>query len=216
MEQAFTFPHLTRQGSIVARLMSALAAILLLVGCTEFTPASISRTNPTEQDEAINEFRVVPNTRSFLNAPNALIVLERQLGNAVEQRVTLPNPTSLAGENLILMRAQTPRTASATRLVLRDVLEQFGGPPTPFGTITDSSLTATSDAYGDLTYTVMRPGGDLVCVLAFRRTQTASRMLPSGASALDIMMRNCVPGSLEAALAPIGAGAFGLASPVFR
>lgn len=214
--QAICSPKLTGIPSRILAAMPVVAAAMVLSACQEIMPAGLRGASPTELAEAISEFRVVPSSRAFVNAPQALIVLERQLDGAVEQRVTLPNTTSLAGENLILMRAQTARTASGTRLVLNDVLQQFGGPPTPFGSITDSGLTATSDAYGDITYTAMRPGGDLTCVLAFRRTQTASRALPSGATALDIMMRNCVSGSLEAALAPLGAQAFGLGSPVFR
>lgn len=197
-------------------VLPVVAAALLLSACQDFVPAGLRTGSPTELAEAVTEFRVVPSTRAFVNAPQALLVLERQLDGAVEQRITLPNATSLAGENLILLRAQTTRTASATRLVLNDVLQQFGGPPPPFGSLTDQGLSARSDAYGDITYSVLRPGGDLTCVLAFRRSQTASRALPAGATALDMMMRNCVSGSLDAALAPLGAAAFGLGSPVFR
>jgi hypothetical protein len=205
--------NLPRRG---IHFVAAMGAGLMLAACQQLVPAPLRTDSPTELSEAIVEFRIVPSSRAFINAPQALLVLERQLDGALEQRITLPNATSLAGENVILMRAQTERTASVSRLVLNDVLLQFGGPPTPFGEITDSALAATSDPYGDITYSVLRPGGDLTCVLAFRRTQTASRALPAGATALDIMMRNCVSGSLEAALAPLGAAAFGLGSPVFR
>lgn len=169
-----------------------------------------SSSSPTELAEALSEYRVVPASRAFVNVPNALLVMERNLGVAVEQRVTLPNQTSLAGENTILMRAQTSRSSSRSRLLLDDVLAQFGGTPTPFGTITDSSLTARSDQYGDITYAVARPGGDVTCVLAFRRSQIGARAVPSGTSALDLMLRNCVSGSVEDALSPIGPAAFGL------
>lgn len=208
---------LTRSGhGILNRLALALVGIGLLSACQGLIPANVTGQSPTELAEAVTEFRVVPPSRGLINVPNALVVLERNLDGAVEQRITLPNTTSLAGENLILLRAQTSRTASASRLVLADVLIQFGGAPTPFSGITESSLTATSDQYGDITYSTLRPGGDLVCVLAFRRTQIGSRALPTGASSLDIMLRNCVSGSLEAALAPIGDGAFGLGSPILR
>jgi hypothetical protein len=198
------------------RLALALAGFAFLAGCQGFIPASVTGQSPTELAEAVTEFRVIPASRAFINVPNALVVLERNLDGAVEQRITLPNASSLAGENVILLRAQTSRTASATRLVLSDVLIQFGGAPTPFTGITESGLTATSDQYGDITYTTLRPGGDLVCALAFRRTQIGSRALPTGASSLDIMMRNCASGALETALAPIGAAAFGLGSPLLR
>ncbi len=206
----------TRWVGSLNRLVLALAGIGMLSACQGFIPANVTGQSPTELAEAVTEFRVVPASRALINVPNALVVLERNLDGALEQRITLPNNTSLAGENQIILRAQTSRTASATRLVLDDVLIQFGGAPTPFGGITDAALTATSDQYGDITYTTLSPGGDLVCALAFRRTQIGSRALPTGASSLDIMMRNCVSGSLEATLAPIGDRAFGLASPLLR
>lgn len=188
---------------------AVLAAGLVLAACHGVP--GIAPT--TELAEALNEYRIVPSTRAYINTPSALLVMERDLGTTFEQRVTLPNNTALAGENLILLRAQTPRSASGTRLVLRDVLAQFGGTPTPFTNITESGLTARSDTYGDITYTVLRPGGDLTCVLAFRRSQIGARALPRGTSSLDIMMRNCVSGSVEDALAPIGPNAFGVGLP---
>lgn len=192
-------------------LTLATVAGAVLVGCE--IGQGISGANQTELAEALSEYRVVQTSRAYVNVPQALIVMERNLGIATEQRVTLPNMTSLAGENVILLRAQTSRSASQSRLVLRDVLTQFGGAPSPFSNISDADLAARSDIYGDITYAVMRPGGSLTCVLAFRRSQTGGRALPRGASALDLMLRNCVSGSVEDALAPIGASAFGLGTP---
>lgn len=192
----------------------AAAFLLALTGipaCQMALPVSSS--SPTELAEALNEYRIVPTARAYINVPTAMLVMERDLGTATEQRVTLPNATSFKGENTILLRAQTTRSASSTRLVLKDVLAQFGGTPSPFSNITDTALTAQSDQYGDITYTVARPGADITCVLAFRRTQTGGRALPRGASALDIMMRNCVSGPVDLALAPLGPTAFGLGLP---
>jgi len=138
-------------------------------------------------------------------------VLERDLGGAIEQRLTLPNASTLKGENVIKLRAQGE--AGRARFQLAEQLAQFGGAPTPFGGISEGALTARSDQYGDITYTTVRPGGEWLCVLAFRRTRTASRALPRGARALDIMLRNCVSGTLDDALAPIGPQAFGLGLP---
>lgn len=173
-----------------------------------------SRTSPTELQEALSEYRPVPATRAYINVPQAIIVMERDLGDAVEQRITLPNATALSGENTIMLRAQTSGRGARSRLRLDDMMRQFDGPPSPFGTITDGAMTARSDAQGDITYSVMRPGGDVTCVLALRRTDTGGRALPRGAQSLDMMMRNCVSGSVDEALAPIGAGAFGLGVPM--
>lgn len=210
---------MTRHSSAIYSKQAARSGILWFAGGLMFCIAALSAcqvsapgrmSSPTELAEALNEYRIVPASRAYINVPNAVLVMERNLGSATEQRVTLPNTTSLSGENTILLRAQSPRSASSTRLVLRDVLAQFGGTPSPFSNVTDGALTTRSDQYGDITYTVTRPGGDITCVLAFRRSQTGGRALPRGASALDLMMRNCISGSVEQALSPLGPAAFGL------
>lgn len=194
-----------------------LYAFLLLAGLAALSACGVrlpgDTDSPTELAEAVTEFRVVPASRAFISIPSALLVMERDLGGAIEQRITLPNQTSLAGENTIMLRAQKGSLARGTRFVLSEQIMQFGGAPRPFTGLSEGDLTATSDSFGDITYSTIRPGGDVVCVLAFRRTQTASRALPRGTGALDIMMRNCVSGSVERALAPIGASAFGLGLP---
>ncbi|NBB97550.1 MAG: cellulose biosynthesis protein BcsN [Alphaproteobacteria bacterium] len=183
----------------------------MLSACGLRLPGSTD--SPTELAEAVTEFRVVPASRAFISVPQALMVMERDLGRAVEQRITLPNATALTGENVIMLRAQKAGYARGTRFVLEEQLSQFGGAPSPFTDVSEGALTATSDSFGDITYTTIRPGGDVMCVLAFRRTQTASRALPRGSRALDIMMRNCVSGTAEKALTPISAAAFGLGQP---
>lgn len=167
----------------------------------------------TELAEALSEYRVVPTGRAYVAVPNAILVMERDLGVAIEQRVTLPNATSLAGENIILLRAQTSRSTNPGSLQLTEVLGQFGGPPAPFTSLNDSTLSSSTDQYGDMTYSVLRPGGDITCVLAFRRSRIGARALPRGSTSLDMMMRNCVSGSVQDALAPLGPSAFGLGGP---
>lgn len=197
-------------GSLV-RLVIVLTGLAALSACGIRLPGDTS--SPTELAEAVTEYRVVPASRAFISVPSAMLVMERDLGGAVEQRITLPNATSLAGENTIRLRAQKGTLARGTRFVLEEQLAQFGGAPRPFTGIAEGGLTATTDEFGDITYSSMSPGGNVTCVLAFRRTQTASRALPRGTGALDIMMRNCVSGSVDRALAPIGARAFGLGLP---
>lgn len=172
--------------------------------------SSFNRDSPTELQEALAEYRPVPTSRAYINVPQAIIVMERDLGDAIEQRITLPNATSLAGENVIMLRAQTSGSGARSRLQLSEVLAQFGGVPSPFTSVSDGAMTSRSDANGDIIYSVLRPGGDLTCVLAFRRSLTGGRALPRGARSLDIMMRNCLPGSADEALSPIGPNAYGL------
>lgn len=193
------------------RLMILVTALAILSACGMRLPGTTG--SPTELAEAVTEYRVVPTTRAFISVPSALLVMERDLGGAVEQRITLRNDTSLPGENMVMLRAQQAGFSRGTRFVLQEQLAQFGGAPSPFSAISESALTATSDSFGDITYTTSNLGGNVVCVLAFRRTQTASRALPRGSQALDIMLRNCVSGTVQDALAPIGARAFGLGLP---
>ncbi|MCC5964868.1 MAG: hypothetical protein JJU24_01915 [Natronohydrobacter sp.] len=199
-----------RQGRISTglRLVAGLALAVGLSACQMSSQGG--QTSRTELAEALSEYRIVPTGRAFVSVPNALLVMERDLGVALEQRITLPNATTLAGENTIQLRAQTSRSSSATRLQLTEILAQFGGVPSPFRALDESSLSSSTDQYGDVTYTVTRPGGDVTCVLAFRRSQIGARALPRGSSALDLMMRNCVTGSVQDALAPLGPQAFSL------
>ncbi len=209
MSSTFDVPFafsLRRQTGLLVLFKLLAFQVLVACGAGGFGGAG----SRTEQAEALTEYRVVPSGRAFVTVPNALLVMERDLGVAVEQRITLPNATSLSGENVILLRAQTSRSASTSALQLTDVLRQFGGPPAPFTSVTEGGLSSTTDQYGDMTYSVLRPGGDVSCVLAFRRSQIGARALPRGASSLDIMMRNCVQGTPEQALAPLGDTAFGL------
>lgn len=211
MASCHVAPPVQARRSRISHLGLALAGIAMLSACGLRLPGNTD--SPTALAEAVTEFRVVPASRAFISVPQAMIVMERDLGGSVEQRITLPNATSLAGENKIMLRAQKAGYARGSRFVLDEQLSQFGGAPSPFNGVSEGALTATSDSFGDITYTTIRPGGDVVCVLAFRRTQTASRALPRGSRALDIMMRNCVSGTVEKALSPIGATAFGLGLP---
>jgi len=86
------------------RFAMLLAGLFALSACGIRLPGDTD--SPTELAEAVTEFRVVPTSRAFISVPSALLVLERDLGGAIEQRITLPNPTSLTGENVIMLRAQ--------------------------------------------------------------------------------------------------------------
>ncbi|MCC5985401.1 MAG: hypothetical protein JJU42_13675 [Rhodobacteraceae bacterium] len=191
-----------------------------------------------EAAEATSEYRVTGAARALVNAPHALLVLERDLGSSHEQRITLPNATSFQGENVLMLRAQTASSASRTSLSLAEMLPRFGGAPAPFNNITDADLMVSEDRYGSFVYTSRRMAEGQVCVLAMRRADTGARPpprlgavglggggamrralpgarpRPRGSTALDMMLRNCVHGSVAQALAPIGEAAFGLGTPL--
>ena len=173
-------------------------------------------TETIEAAEATAEYRMSHPSRALVNAPSALLVLERNLGSSHEQRITLPNATSFRGENVLILRAQTASSASRSRFSLEEMLPRFGGAPSPFTSISDADLMVSEDRYGTFVYTSRRMAEGQVCVLAMRRAETGARPLPRGSTALDMMLRNCIHGSVAEALAPIGDTAFGLGTPLAR
>ncbi|MGY6536820.1 MAG: cellulose biosynthesis protein BcsN [Pararhodobacter sp.] len=198
-----------------ARLMAGLAlAGGLLAACTQAdsdrSRNSVMRVfNPDHRPELqvleqTTDFALVPASRSLVHAPDALIVLQRSLGGAMEQRIVLPNATAMQGDNTIQVRAQTRSTARLSEFSLEDVTARFGGLPAPFTSLQASALQSGRDELGAFTYATQQVGTGTTCVLVLRRLTGSARPLPQGAEALDVVMRNCVPGSVEQALAPLG------------
>ncbi len=199
------------------RVAAALALVCgLLVACSQAdsdrSRDSIMRVfNPDHRPELQTleqtvDFALVPASRSLVHAPDALIVLQRSLGGAMEQRIVLPNATAISGDNTIQVRAQTRSTARLNEFSIEDITARFGGLPAPFTSLQPSSLLSGRDELGAYTYATERVGTGITCVLVMRRLTGSARPLPQGAAALDVVMRNCVPGSAEQALAPMGGG----------
>lgn len=211
----------TWQGLRFGRLRSVLACAAVAALASACDTSGVQRsfgmpsTERLERAEATQEYRIVRSARAFVNAPHALLVLERDLGSAIEQRITLPNATSLPGENKIRLRVQSGRSASTTRLSLTEIMARFGGVPAPFTNLSEGDLMVSEDRYGSYVYATRRISERMVCVLAVRRVEAGARPLPSGSTALDLMLRNCVDGSVQDALMPIGDRAFGLGAPSF-
>ena len=182
----------------------AVAAALLLTGCLSLGDA-LDPASRIDVLEETSEFRIITPGQGFVHAPEAILTLERNLGRAVEQRTTLPNRTTLPGDNKLVIRAQTPRSINTTTFRLEEFLERMGGAPAPFAGIADRDLQTGRDSLGPYFWAERRVGADTICVVAFRRIGFSARPLPQGADALDVMLRNCVAGGTEEALAPIGA-----------
>ncbi|MCB1390992.1 MAG: hypothetical protein KDK12_17895 [Rhodobacteraceae bacterium] len=199
-------------------LLGSLTALAVLTGCSreqgDVAAGGIYRFLNSERNpnmEALEntvEYTVVQPSRAMVNAPEALLIFERNLDGAIEQRIILPNATSVRGDNLLHIRAQTGRSTELNRLDFDDMRTRFGGLPVPFDRLTSSSLSTGSDSLGTYMYASESVGTNTLCVLVLRRMGVGARPLPRGTQALDVMMRNCVNGSLEQALAPMGQGAF--------
>jgi hypothetical protein len=206
-------------------LRAGLAALVIaatLAGCTQSegdaAATGVYRLLNSPRNPAIEtlergaEFAVVPPGRALVHSPQALLVLERNMGGAVEQRVILPNDTAIGGDNVLHLRAQTATSARAQEFNLDEIAARFGGLPAPFGRAEPGSLLSGSDALGGYVYARHNVGVDTVCVLVLRRLTAAARPLPQGIHALDVVLRNCVVGSLEQALAPMGDRALAVAA----
>lgn len=187
-------------GRILRRLAGLTALAMALAGCV-FAPPRLAPTLATS--EATAQFTTVPANRAWINIPSALLVIQRSLAGSMEQRISLPNTSTVQGDNSVLLRARSPDGAGAGRLAFGEVLTRAGGAPSPFATLKSGELMMGEDGLGPYFWAEKRSGNNTICVLALRRVTSGMRQLPRNYSVLDIMMRNCVNGPLDAALAPI-------------
>ena len=193
------FWHHVRQTAALA------TAALVLSGCFDSIADGLRPQERFEALEQTEEFRLSPPSRSFVHAPEALIMMERSLGSSIEQHISLPNDTVIRGDNVLYLRARAGRETNIGLLQLQEFLTRMGGPPDPFERITESDLVNATDELGTYFFAERRVGTETVCVVAIRRLQHGARTLPRGADALDVLLRNCVRGSRADALEPIGA-----------
>ncbi|HPD91744.1 MAG: hypothetical protein H6900_10130 [Rhodobacter sp.] len=200
------------RATLRAGLLGAMLA--LVAGCSQmqgddastgvYRLFNSSRNPGMETLENTVEYTIVPASRAMVNAPQALVVFERNLGGALEQRIVLPNATAVRGDNVLHVRAQNARSAELGRLDFNEVATRFGGLPAPFQQLNEGSLSSGSDSLGNYVYARETIGTDTNCVLVLRRLGVGARPLPRGTQALDVMMRNCVNGTVQEALAPMG------------
>lgn len=172
--------------------------------------AGSDRAPSLEVLEQTVEYSVIPASRAMVHAGDALIVLERNMGPALEQRIILPNATALRGDNLIHIRAQTGVSTRLWEFNFNELKTRFGGLPAPFQNLNEGTLMGGEDSLGSYVYAREAIGPSTVCVLVLRRLTITARPMPRGAEAMDVMMRNCVVGTLEQAMAPFGAPSLGV------
>lgn len=141
--------------------------------------------------------------RAWVNPPDVILVMERQLRTRTEQKLALPNRTSLPGDNFILL--QTVSTPNPLGMRLETALDGLGGLPSPFSEDDLGVMRAREDSAGALAWAEWTSGAGTTCVLAMRRLTVGERALPDRVTALDMVMRNCVRGSADDALAPADA-----------
>lgn len=169
---------------------------LLFAACTSDDPAQGGASSAVQQ-----EWTIIPLTRVWISAPDARLAIQRWQDGAHEQRVALPNVTAMPGDNFIYLRSITRR--SPGRMRINTLIEQSGGLPVPFRPADLTVMRTREDGVGAVIWAEWTSGAGTLCVLAIRRMTQRDRILPPGTSALDAVMRNCVTGSTEEALAPL-------------
>ncbi|MCE6960487.1 hypothetical protein LAZ40_15790 [Cereibacter sphaeroides] len=189
-----------------AGLWLAAGAALLVAGCEA---TSVPGRPALSIREETAQFRSAPDSRRWIPVAGALLTQERDLGGDVEQRIALPNATTIEGDNMMVLRARAARGTALPRLGLSAFADAEGRLPQPFATLATGDLRSGEDALGSVVHAERRFGVDTVCVLALRRMPPTARPLPAQAEVLDVMLRNCVRGRPEDALRPISAPSLG-------
>lgn len=108
-----------------------------------------------------------------------------------DSRALLPNLTEVPGDNVFVTFQPGLARAfeSSTELALRALNEPSG----PFAFVIDRDFVAVPSPAGPVRAVVRRPAPDTTCVLAVQ----------SGGGTISVM-RNCAPGDIGAAMAPLG------------
>ena len=207
---------------VPGRLAAVFALVALVAGCTQSesdqAASGVYRLLNSTRNPAITtleqgaEMVVVPPRRALVHVPDAMLVLERAFGAALDQRIYMPNNTAIRGDNVLALRAQTDLSARPQEFNFAEISARLGGMPSPFERTNPGGLLSGTDSLGSYVYARENIGVDTVCVLVLRRLSGNARPLPRGYHAIDIILRNCVVGSLEQALAPMSDRTLGVAA----
>ncbi|MDB5666439.1 hypothetical protein [Cypionkella sp.] len=193
----------------VPRIVAAVGGFMALLGCN-LAPAQLP---PFLSDvEDTTAFIAVPTGQAWINAPAAIVVTERGLTNSREQRIGLVNQTAVRGDNMMTLRARVVDGQMQGRFRYEEFLRRIGGLPAPFTAMKSGDLLTGEDALGMYLWAENRIGSNTICVLGLRRLDTGMRQMPGDTNVLDVMMRNCVNGDVDAALEPMMASSIGNAA----
>lgn len=159
-------------------------------------------------DKRITDYRIIPASMAWASVPGQRIVMQRSIGNEVEQVLFLPNDTTVPGDNQMILRASRKGNERAGRLRIEALRYRIGGFPVPFANLENSDMVTAEDDLGAYTYAT-KVYGDITCALALRKVDGTDRPIPLRRNAMDAVMRNCVTGPVDEALKPIAAENFG-------
>lgn len=179
----------------------AMACVLVLSACTFSPQLGGMGAEPTPSEK---QFTMGRTDRIWAEAPGAMVVTQRSTRSGGQQLVGLANDTSLAGDNFLWLNANaTGGGQLGSRLRLEQVIARAGGVPSPFTTLDNRNLRSGEDSLGAFFWQEYRSGAQTNCVLAVRQLKGGARALPQGTRELEVVLRNCVIGTVEEALYPI-------------
>ena len=191
----------------VYALRCALTAAALALSACQLVMPQLSLT--LDQTESTNQFVSVPLNTIWVSTPDAVTAMQRGLVNSWEQRIGLTNRTAAPGDNMLVLLARSLPGQDAGRFVYEEFLQRIGGLPEPFTDMKSGDLQPGEDALGPYFWAQKRYGDNAFCVLALRRLTSDVRQLPYNTSVMDVMLRNCAPGTVDDALKPITAASIG-------
>lgn len=185
-------------------LTGALAAALVMIisGCAG-PEGLVSDTATPPPAPAAREFFLRPLNEAWTAQPSGLVLTQRRAPRSRQQIIGLANETTLRGDNFMLLVAYGSPAHVPRSFRLETVLETAGGVPYPFEELTDSDLNRQRDSLGTFFWKEFDTRTGVACVLAIRRLDYETRMLPANTAAMEVVLRNCVPGSAREALAPM-------------
>ena len=195
-----------RKAKTALRIGAMLFLSLALSACDLVAP----QMPPTfDEVEDTAQFVSIPLNATWVFAPGAVTALQRNLLNSWEQRIGLPNRTTVPGDNALRLRARFVPGQDTGRFVYEEFLRRIGGLPAPFTAMKSGDLLSADDALGTYFWAEYRYGDSTICVLGLRRLNAGTRQMPGNTNALDVVLRNCVNGTAQDALKPITAANVG-------
>ena len=147
------------------------------------------------------QFSSLQLTNAWVTPTGGLTAIARKIGPDSQQIIGLANDTTISGDNFLWLRARSGHNAG--RFALTDFSNSLEAVPSPFSKLSESNLQSHADSMGTIFWLEYAAGAQSNCILAFRRIDANRRLMPHGTDVLDVMLRNCVQGSVAEALNPI-------------
>lgn len=141
-------------------------------------------------------------TREYAAAdrPGLGLLTEKISADGLELRRLLPNNTVLPGDNFI---SYLNFTYLGLKPPAHKAIEVIRPLPYPFEFVTERDFQARTDSEGEFIYASFLDEGGITCVLAVRVVDFFGPELAGGSRDTAKVVRNCVHGTLEAALGPM-------------